>query len=82
MGSAAHEKLVKIISDKTLVAELEYMTEQVNTTLLKVFHAKKISHLPKCKFFQMEKNVTGISIAALDHNNNINRFQVSKFLHI
>ena len=46
MGPAAHEKLVKIISEKTLVADLEHMTEQVNTTLLEVFHAEKISYLP------------------------------------
>ena len=41
MGSAAHEKLVKITSEKTLVADLEHMTEQLNSTLLEVFHAKK-----------------------------------------
>ena len=82
MGSAAHEKLVKIISDKTLVADLEHMTEQVNTTLLEVFQAKKISYLPKSTFFRMDKMVAGTQIAALDHNNNINRSQVSKFLHI
>ena len=41
MGSAANEKLVKIISEKNLVADLEHMTEQLNTTLLEVFHPKK-----------------------------------------
>ena len=66
MGSAAHEKLVKIISNKTLVADLEHMTEKVNTTLLEVFHAKKST------FFRMEKMVAETQIAALDHNNNIN----------
>ena len=40
MGSAVHGKLVKIISEKMLVAGLEHMTEKVNTTLLEVFHAK------------------------------------------
>ena len=82
MGSAAHEKLFKIISEKTLVADLEHITEQVNTTLLEVFHVKKISYLPKSTFFQMEKMVAGTRIAALDHNNNIYRSQVSKFLRI
>ena len=65
-----------------LVADLEHMTEQVNTTLLEVFQAKKISYLPKSTFFRMEKKVTGTQIAAVDHNNNINRSQVSKFLRI
>ena len=40
MGSAAYEKLVKVICEKTLVANLEHMTEQVNTTLLEVLNAK------------------------------------------
>ena len=82
MGSAAHEKLAKIISEKSLVVDLEHMTEQVNATLLEIFHAKKVSYLPKSTFFRMEKMVAGTQIAALDHNNNINRSQVSKFLSI
>ena len=40
-----------------LVADLEHMTKQVNTTLLEVFHAKKMSYLPKSTFFRMEKMV-------------------------
>ena len=51
MGFAAHEKLVKIISEKMLVADLEHMTKQVNATLPEVFHAKIISYLPKSTFF-------------------------------
>ena len=82
MGSAANEKLVKIISEKNLVADLEHMTKQVNTTLLEVFHPKKMSYLPKSTFFPMEKMVAGTQIAALDHTNSINRSQVSQFLHI
>ena len=79
MGFTAHEKLVKIISDKMLVADLEHMTKQFDTTPLEVFHAKKISYLHS---FRMEKMVAGTQIPALDHNNNINRSQVSKFLRI
>ena len=59
MGSAVHGKLVKIISEKMLVADLEHMTEKVNTTLLEVFHAKIM--------------VAETQTEALDHNNNINR---------
>ena len=81
MGSTVYEKLVNIISEKTLVADLEHMTKQVNTTLPEVFHAKKMSRLPNSTLFRMEKMVAGTQIAALDHKN-INRSQVSKFLHI
>ena len=82
MGSAGHEKLVKIISEKTIIADLEHMADKVNTTLLEIFHAKKVSYLPKSTFFRMEKMVAGAQIAALDHNNNVHRSQVSKFLSI
>ena len=82
MGSAGHEKLVKIISEKTFIADLEHMTDKVNTTLLEIFHAKKVSYPPKSTFFRMEKMVAGAQIAALDHNNNVHRSQVSKFLSI
>ena len=81
MGSAGHEKLVKIISEKTFIADLEHMTDKVNTTLLEIFHAKKVSYLPKSTFFRMKKMVSGEQIA-VDHNNNVNRSQVSKFLSI
>ena len=73
MGSAAHGKLFKIISEKMLVANFERMTKQINTTLLEVFHAKKISYYPKSTFFRMEKIVAEKQKAAPDHNNNINR---------
>ena len=58
------------------------MTEQVNSTLLEVFYAKKMFYLRKSTFFWMEKMVAGTQIAVLDHNSNINRSQVSKFLRI
>lgn len=42
MGSAAHEKLVTVVTQPTLVKDLEQMTEQIHATLLEVFHAVKI----------------------------------------
>ena len=78
MGSAAHDKLIKILSDKLLLEDMEHMTQQVNTTMLEVFHATKIGYLPKKTFFQMEKMIAGTQIAALDHNHSVNRDQVIK----
>ena len=69
-------------NQKKLVADLEHMTEQVNSTLLEVFHAKKMFYIRKSTFFWMEKMVAGAQIAVLDHNCNINRSQVSKSLRI
>ena len=72
MGSAAHEKLIKIVTPTLLVNDIKKMTEQVHTTLLEVFHGVKIRYLPKSIFYKMEKMIAGTQLAALDHNNNIN----------
>ena len=76
MGSESHEKLWRILCEKTLLADLENMTEQVNTTMLEDFHALKIPYLPRKTFFDIEKMIAGTKIAALDHNHNVNREQV------
>ena len=44
--------------------------------MLEVFHALKITYLPKKTFFGIEKMIAGTQIAALDHNHNVNREQV------
>ena len=76
MGSLAHEKLIKIVTEPILVRDMEKLTAQVNTTLLEVFHGVKIRYLPKSIFYKMEKMVAGTQLAALDHNHNVNREQV------
>ena len=76
MGSESHEKLRKILCEKTLLTDLENMTEQIDTTMLEVFHALKIAYLAKKTFFGIEKMFSGTQIAALDHNHNVNREQV------
>ena len=80
MGSAAHEKLVKVVTERSLLVDMEKLTEQINTTLLEVFHSVKIRYLPKSIFFRMEKMIAGMQLAALDHNHNINREQVNLLL--
>ena len=77
MGSEAHEKIVRVLSEKKLLGDLEQMTKQVNTTMLEVFHAVKIGYLPKKTCFSINKMIAGMQIAVLDHIHNINREQVS-----
>ena len=74
--SVSHEKLRKILCEKTLLADLENMIEQVKTTMLEVFHAMNIAYLPKKTFFGIEEMIASAQIAALDHYNNVNREQV------
>ena len=78
MGSEAHEKIIRVLSEKSLLGDLEQMTEQVNTTMLEVFHAVKIGYLPKkaclralTRWLQVRR------LPALDHNHNVNIEQVS-----
>ena len=78
MGSVAHEKLIKVVTQKVLVADLEKLTEQACTTMLEVFHSVKIRYLPKSIFFKFEKMIAGTQLAALDHNHSVNRKQVSE----
>ena len=52
------------------------MLEQVQTTMLEVFHAMNIAYLPKKTFFGIEEMIASAQIAALDHYNNVNREQV------
>ena len=47
MGSEAHEKVIRILSEKILLVGSEQMTEQVNITMLEVFHTIKIGYQPK-----------------------------------
>ena len=77
MGSGAHEKIIRVLSGKNRLGDLEQMTEQVNTTMLEVFHAAKIGYLPKKRCFSIDKMIAGSRITALDYNHNVNREQVS-----
>ena len=71
MGSPAHNTLKKVIQVKQLVKDIVYMSENVFTTEVEVFHALKIRYLPKSTFFELDKMVAGAELAAMDHNSNI-----------
>ena len=76
MGSEAHEKVIRILSEKIFLVGSEQMTEQVNITMLEVFHTIKIGYQPKKICFSIDKMIAGVKIAALDHNHSINIEQV------
>lgn len=82
IGSPAHETLKKILLKPLMVKDLKKMNQHVFTTYLEVFHALKIRYLPKSIFFEQEKMVVGMELAALDHNINVNRGQVSNEYNI
>ena len=77
MDNPAHAALKSVILNKILLQDLKKLNENVFTTYLEVFHALKIRYLPKSIFFEQPKMVAGLQLAALDHNININREQVS-----
>ena len=65
MGSKSHEQLQKIPREKTLLDDLDNLTEQINTTMQVVFYALKIAYLPKKTFFNIEKMIAGTQSAAI-----------------
>ena len=77
MGCLNHGKLQNVLCQKRLLDGLENMAEQqINTTMLEVFHVLKIAYLPKRTFFEIDKLIASTQIATLDHNQYVNREQV------
>ena len=71
-GSPSHEALKSVVMNSGLVKDVAKLNENV-------FHALKIRYIPKSIFFEQEKMIAGVELAALDHNLNINRGQVIYF---
>lgn len=76
-GSAAHTALVNIVKDKLLLKDIIHLTQFVHTTALEVYHSMYLKYLPKLQHFTHDVMKVGTMLAALDHNNNVNRPQVS-----
>jgi len=77
-GSPGHETLKKVVLNKTLVKDMEKLNLNIYTTYLEVFHSLKIRYLPKSIFFEKEKMISGVKLAAMDHNYNVGREQATK----
>uniref|UniRef100_A0A672IZZ1 THAP-type domain-containing protein n=1 Tax=Salarias fasciatus TaxID=181472 RepID=A0A672IZZ1_SALFA len=75
-GTEAHTALVKIATDKRLLSDLDHLTKCVHTTTLEVYHSMYLKYLPKRTHFGYDVMVHASMLAALDHNNNVNRKQV------
>lgn len=76
-GSAAHTALVNIVKDKLLLKDILHLTQFVHTTALEVYHSMYLKYLPKLQHFTHDVMKVGTMLAALDHNFNANRPQVS-----
>ena len=77
-GSAAHTALVNIVKDKLLLKDIVHLTQFVHTTALEIYHSLYLKYLPKMTHFTHDVMTAGSMLAALDHNFNVNRPQVSK----
>ena len=76
-GSAPHTALVNIAKDKRLLKDLEHLVQFVHTAALEVYHSLHPKYLPKLTHFTHDVMKVGTMLAALDHNFNVNRPQVS-----
>uniref|UniRef100_A0A671PRE8 Uncharacterized LOC107702177 n=1 Tax=Sinocyclocheilus anshuiensis TaxID=1608454 RepID=A0A671PRE8_9TELE len=79
-GSEAHKALVRTVKDKRLLKDLDHLTKCIHTTTLEVYHSMYLKYLPKRTYFGYDEMIHASMLAALDHNNNANRQQVSVLL--
>ena len=77
-GSPAHQALVSVVKDKGLLKDMEHLTKCVHTTILEVYHSMYLKYLPKQMHYTHEVMEKGTMLAALDHNKNVKRPQVSQ----
>lgn len=78
MGSPAHNTLNSVIMLPQLIKDITKLNENIITTYLEVFHSLKIRYYRYSIFYEQEKMISGVQLAALDHNHNIDRPQVNK----
>ncbi|ROL03974.1 hypothetical protein DPX16_23409 [Anabarilius grahami] len=76
----AQKALVRTVKDKRLLKDLDHLTKCIHTTTLEVYHSMYLKYLPKRIHFGYDVMVHASMLAALDHNNNTNREQVSVIL--
>lgn len=74
-GSAAHNSLVKTVTDTRLLKDLDHLTKCIHTTTLEVYHSMYLKYLPKRTYFGYDVMVHASMLAALDHNSNVKREQ-------
>ena len=77
-GSTAHTALLNIVKDKHLLKDIVHPVECVHTTVLEVYHSLYLKYLPKLTNFTHDVMKAGTMLAALDHNFNSNRPQVTQ----
>ena len=77
-GSTAHTALLNIVKDKNLLKDIVHLVECVHTTALEMYHSLYLKYLPKLTHFTHDVLKAGTMLAALDHNFNSNRPQVSQ----
>ncbi|KAG1934115.1 hypothetical protein F2P79_020247 [Pimephales promelas] len=74
-GSEAHNALVKVVTHKRLLKDLDHLTKCIHTAKLEVYHSIYLKYLPKRTHFGYHVMIHASMLAALDHNNNVNREQ-------
>ena len=76
-GSSAHTALMKVVTHKTLVADLQQMTSFCHTGDLEVYHSLLLKYCPKRLNFSFPGMLARTQLAILDHNNNCERSQAT-----
>ncbi|XP_069833039.1 uncharacterized protein [Dendropsophus ebraccatus] len=73
--TASYESLKKIVMDNRLQKELKHITHFCHTGDLEVFHSNILKYRSKRQHFGIDGMHARTQLAALDHNENVNRVQ-------
>ncbi|OCT57444.1 hypothetical protein XELAEV_18003518mg [Xenopus laevis] len=72
-GSSAHTKLCEIVENQTILKDLRHVSQFCHTGELEVFHSNVLKYRSKRFHFFMDGMVARTQLAAIEHNNNVER---------
>ena len=73
MDSDAHKALKTVVLDKRLLKDIDRLTNFCHTGELEVYHSMLLKYAPKRQHFHYGGMLARLQLAALDHNNNVDR---------
>src|SRR5664279_839269 len=73
MDSDSHKALKTVVLDRRLLKDIDRLTDFCHTGQLEVYHSMLLKYAPKRQHFHYGGILARLQLAALDHNNNVDR---------
>ena len=77
-GSPPHETLKSVVLDKNYIKGIGKLNQFCHTGILEVYHSLLLKYCPKRLHFGYKGMIAQTQLAALDHNNNVDRSQLQQ----